>query len=624
MKKIIKYSIFCIIFSILLLLGLYVSAYALGEPQLEENRYVKMYDNSEEVFYETSANYTGQYATLDQISPLFLDAIVAIEDHRFYDHYGFDLIGIARAVITNLTSGDKSQGASTLSQQYARLLYLNNDKTWSRKIKEAYLTMQLETHLTKDEILEGYVNQVYYGHGIYGIENASYYYFNKSSKELDLNEATILAGVVNGPTYYSPLLDMEGAKARQSLVLDRMVDQELISEQQKNTTTQLTLQVATENQSLEQIQYFYYRDTVYEELDKLGFNTDYYLNQGLNIYTTLSSTHQDELIQSVETHSKDSEIQNASIIVEPYTSKILALMGGTDYGSSQYNRTINNERHIGSTIKPLLYYQALLHGFDATTMFKSEETTFQLDDGTTYSPANYDDKYANDDITLAQALAVSDNIYAMKTHLFLGEEILANFLVQLGFEDVEANASLALGTINTNVYQLANAYNIIASEGMYQEIYTIQSIVDNKGNILYTHQEETIQLLDQDICLTLAQLMTSPFDSQFTTYLGSTLSLVDLSNINAGKTGSTDVDALAVGFNPNILSVSWAGFDNNDNLIDYNDRMYAKNILVDLLTFNYYNTDLEWYKPTEHIQEIPINPLTGALDEQGTIYWFIK
>lgn len=622
MKKLIKFLILTILLGIITLIGLYITAYALGEPQIEQNRYVKMYDNNEDVFYETNANYSGQYADINNVSTYFLDAIVAIEDHRFYSHYGFDFIAIGRAVFTNILNGEKSQGASTISQQYARLLYLNNDKTWSRKIKEAFLTMQLETRLNKDEVLEGYINQVYFGHGIYGIENASYYYFAKSASDLDLNEATILAGVVNGPSYYSPLINMESAKERQSLVLSRMVDLSFISTDIANTTSQLTLQLANENQSLDKIQYFYFRDTVYDELDTLGFNTDTYLNRGLNIYTTLSTLHQDELITSIENNTDNSGIQNASVIVEPYTSKILALMGGNDYGESQFNRATDASRHIGSTIKPLLYYQALLNGFDVTTKFLSEPTTFQLDNGSTYSPSNYDDTYANEEITLAQAMAVSDNIYAMKTHLFLGTNVLSDFLIELGFQNVSPNASLALGTIDTNVMQLANAYNIIASEGLYQPIYTIQSIVDDYGTILYQRDQESMQLLDQDTCLILSQLMTSPFDTQFTTYLGSTLSLVNLQNINAGKTGSTDVDALSVGFNPNILIVNWAGYDNNDHLILYNDRMLAKNILVDMLTFSYFNDELIWYKPTENIAEIAINPLTGELDENGTIYWF--
>lgn len=581
-----------------------------------------MYDNTDEIFYETNANYTGQYVTIDNVSTDFLNAIVATEDHRFFEHIGFDFFGISRAIITNLMDGSKSQGASTITQQYARLLYLNNDKTWTRKAKEAYLTMQLESHLTKDEILEGYINQVYFGHGIYGIENASYYYFGKKSIDLDLNEASILAGVVNGPSYYSPIIDMENSKYRQSIVLSRMVDEGMISKELKNKTYLQEIVLSETNESLENIQNYYFRDTVYAELDELGFNSDLYLNKGLNIYTTLDTKFQEELIQSVDKIT--GEIQNASIIVEPYTSKILALMGGNDYGTSQFNRATSAKRHIGSTVKPLLYYEAIENGFDATTSFLSEPTTFQLEGNVTYTPANFDDCYANKEVTLAQAVAVSDNIYAMKTHLFLGEDVLTNFLMDLGFENVNETASLALGTLDTNVYQLANAYNVIASEGSYQEIYTIQSIVDNNGNILYQKEDKSIQLLDKDSCLILSQILTGTFDPQFNTYLTATMSGLQLDNINASKTGSTEVDALSVGYNPNCLAVTWVGYDNNSTLDLYSERVVAKNILMDILKLNETINGLQWYKTTDTIEEVMINPLNGELDANGTIYWFKK
>ena len=159
----------------------------MGEPDLNKNRYLKLYDDNQEIYYQSINDYTGHYVTLNNVSNYFKESIVAIEDQRFYDHRGFDPIGIMRALKVNFTNQKKSQGASTITQQYARLLYLTNAKSWSRKIKEAFLTMQLETRLSKDEILEGYINNVYFGHGIYGIENAAQYFYGKSAKELDLN-----------------------------------------------------------------------------------------------------------------------------------------------------------------------------------------------------------------------------------------------------------------------------------------------------------------------------------------------------------------------------------------------------------------------------------------------------
>lgn len=624
MKKVIKILVVLSASSFAILLSFYLIAYCFGEPDLNKNRYLKLYDDSEDIFYQSINDYAGHYVSLDDVSDDFLKSIVAIEDQRFYKHRGFDIIGIARAVKVNLTNQDKSQGASTITQQYARLLYLTNEKSWSRKIKEAFLTMQLETHLTKDEILEGYINNVYFGHGIYGIENAAKYFYGKSAKDLDLNESSMLAGVVNGPTYYSPLNDQTAARKRQSLVLDALINCGEITESQKESVLESDLNLAEVHQTDENISNNYYKDTVIDELEDLGFYTNTYLNQGLNVYTTFNQDYQKVIENSSQEYTQDSDVETASIVVAPYTSKILALTGGKDYALSQYNRATKSNRQIGSTIKPLLYYLALENGFTPTTTFLCEPTTFKLDDNTTYSPSNFNDKYAYQEITLAQAIAVSDNIYAVKTHLFLGEENLAALIKKFGLKDVKANASLALGTLNTNIYNLANMYNCLASEGVYNHLYTIEKITNDEGKILYEHQASNQQLLNQDTCLVLSQLLTSSFNDVFSTYLQATMADYQLDNINACKTGSTDFDNLAVAYNPQVLVASWVGYDDNREMTTTADKTVAKKVVYDVLNYTNENYEVSWYQPTDQIQQIPINPLTGDFDENGTIYWFKK
>lgn len=624
MKKVIKILVVLSASSFAILLSFYLIAYCFGEPDLNKNRYLKLYDDNEDIFYQSINDYAGHYVSLDDVSDDFLKSIVAIEDQRFYKHRGFDIIGIARAVKVNLTNQDKSQGASTITQQYARLLYLTNEKSWSRKIKEAFLTMQLETHLTKDEILEGYINNVYFGHGIYGIENAAKYFYGKSAKGLDLNESSMLAGVVNGPTYYSPLNDQTAARKRQSLVLDALINCGEISESQKESVLESDLNLAEVHQTDENISNNYYKDTVIDELEYLGFYTNTYLNQGLNVYTTFNQDYQKVIENSSQEYTQDSDVETASIVVAPYTSKILALTGGKDYALSQYNRATKSNRQIGSTIKPLLYYLALENGFTPTTTFLCEPTTFKLDDNTTYSPSNFNDKYAYQEITLAQAIAVSDNIYAVKTHLFLGEENLAALIKKFGLKDVKANASLALGTLNTNIYNLANMYNCLASEGVYNHLYTIEKITNDEGKILYEHQASNQQLLNQDTCLVLSQLLTSSFNDVFSTYLQATMADYQLDNINACKTGSTDFDNLAVAYNPQVLVASWVGYDDNREMTTTADKTVAKKVVYDVLNYTNENYEVSWYQPTDQIQQIPINPLTGDFDENGTIYWFKK
>ena len=624
MKKCIKIICGLAIAGVVFITSLYIVAFLSGEPDLNKNRYIKMYDDKEEMFYQSINDYSGQYVSIDNVSSYFLDSIVAIEDHRFYQHKGFDPIGIARAIKVNITKQSKRQGASSITQQYARLLYLTNEKSWTRKAKEAFLTMQLETHLTKDQILEGYINNVYFGHGIYGIENAAHYFYGKKAKDLDLNESSMLAGIVNGPSYFSPLIDLDSARKRQEIVLQSMVEENKISKKEKETVLDNDVHLAKTHEINKNMSYYYFKDTVMEELKALGFDGDTYINRGLNIHTTLNTGYQDTLTTSTTTHTKDKKVSTASVVVEPYTSKVLALMGGNDYTTSQFNRATKANRQIGSTIKPFLYYLALENGFSPSTTFLNEPTAFKLDDGSTYSPTNYNEKYAFKDITLAQAIAVSDNIYAVKTHLFLGPQNLATLLEKFGFKDVQPNASLALGTLDTNMYALANMYNCLASEGEYQEIYTIDYITDNSGNLIYQHKDKKEQLLNKDSCLILNQLLTSPFDKTFSTYLKATMEEQQLDTINACKTGTTDFDSLAVGYSPNVVVTSWVGYDDNSPLDAYKERVISKDILVDVLEYTGNTKDLKWYKPSKNIQEIAINPLTGEFDENGSIYWFKK
>lgn len=596
----------------------------MGTPDLNKNRYLKLYDNNEEIYYQTINDYAGHYVSLNNVSEYFKDSIVAIEDHRFYQHRGFDPIGILRAIKTNIATQDKSQGASTISQQYARLLYLTNEKSWSRKIKEAFLTMQLETHLSKDLILEGYINNVYFGHGIYGIENAAQYFYGKSAKDLDLNESSMLAGIVNGPSYFSPLNDETNARKRQIIVLDALVSSKKITKEQKQQVINSPLNLASEHKIDENLSNYFYKDTVIDELEELGYYNNTYLNQGLNIYTTFDENYQKILEQSAENYTKDSEVETSSIVVEPYTSKILALIGGKDYALSQFNRATKAKRQIGSTIKPILYYQAIENGFTPTTKFLNEPTTFKLEDNTTYSPSNYNNKYAYKEITLAQAIAVSDNIFAVKTHLFLGVNNLASLIKKFNIQEVNANASLALGTLNSNVYNLANMYNTLASEGIYNHLYTIEKITNDKGDIIYQHKADNKQLLNKDSCLELSQLLTAPFDKRYSTYLQATMASYQLDNINACKTGSTDFDNLAVAYNPNILVASWVGYDDNRKMASSNDKTVAKKTVVDILNYTNEIKKSTWYKPTKNLQAIAIDPISGDFDENGIIYWFKK
>ncbi len=600
---------------------IYGVSYIIAAPQIGQGHYIKMYDQNHQLFYQSDSQSND--VALKDVSKDFIESIVAIEDHRFYEHRGFDPIGILRAIKTNLTKGSMSQGASTITQQYARLLFLTNEKSWSRKITEAFLTTRLEAHYDKETILQGYINTVYFGHGIYGIRNAAKYYFNKDPKDLDLNESSLLAGVINGPEYFSPFKSMDGAKKRQKVVLDRLVEENYITQDQANQTYKTPFVLNNDPSSSLTTSYPYYRDTVIQELTKLGFYQENYINQGLHIETTLNPTVHDQLNKVVDKQMKDKdELELSSIIVDTKTSNVLAIVGGKDYNQSQFNRATSASRQIGSTIKPLLYYVALENGFSPTTKFKSEPTTFQLDNGQTYAPINFNKRYPNSEITLAQAIAVSDNIYAVKTHLFLGEQALVNILSQFEYTHVSPHPSLALGTLNTNVYELSQVYTTLANTGIYNDIHTITKITNDRGDILYEYKPQNKQLLHQDTCLILSQLMTSTFEDVYSTYSNATMAAYKTKATFAAKSGSSQYDALCAGYNPNYTIVNWCGYDDNRDLTMVNDSKTCKVIFQKMADF--LQEEDVWYEMNDHLEAKAINPLTGEFQNNGLIYWFKK
>ena len=619
LKTFIKWLRRIIISGFVFMIVIYGVSFIIEAPDLGQGHYIKMYDQQQKLYYQS--NQQSNDVSLKDVSKDFIKSIVAIEDHRFYKHRGFDPIGILRAIKANIVDGGKSEGASTITQQYARLMFLTNEKTWSRKINEAFLTTRLEAHYDKDTILQGYINTVYFGHGIYGIKNASRYYFNKEPKDLDLNESTMLAGVVNGPEYYSPFKDMKGAKARQKLVLDQLVKEKYITQQKANQVNQTPF-VLNQNRSSTLIcAYPYYKDTVIQELKELGFYQENYINQGLNIQTTLDSSIQDQLNQTVTKQMKErEELEVSSMILDSHQSSVLAIVGGKDYALSQFNRATSATRQIGSTMKPLLYYTALENGFTPTTKFKSEPTQFKMDNGKEYSPTNFNQKYAYKDITLAQAIAVSDNIYAVKTHMFLGEQTLVNALSQFGFQHVSPHPSLALGTLNTNIYQLSSIYVTFANTGIYNDVHTITKITNDDGDVLYEYKAKDQQLLNKESSLILSQLLTAPFHSQFSTYASATMTGYQTKATFAVKTGSTSYDSLCAGYNPNYTILSWTGYDDNREMNMSSDTKIPKVIFQTMA--NFLQEEDVWYQPTDKLQQIPINPITGDFQENGLVYWF--
>ena len=565
------------------------------------------------------------------MSPYIIDATIAIEDKNFYNHQGFDYLRIIKALFINAKNRKNLQGASTITQQYAKNLFLNFDKTWSRKIEEAFLTMRLEAHYSKDEILEGYLNTINYG-GIFGIENASNYYFNKSSKDLTLAEASILAGIPKSPSNYSPTQNAEAAKKRQQLILEAMEKNGYIEESEKENAikTELIYTKTTERKNLSTI--MYYQDAVISELKTIKSIPNSFLETGgLKIYTNLDMNAQSILEDQIKDKMKnDEELQIASVIMDPNNGNILAIAGGRDYSTSQFNRVTNSKRQVGSTMKPLLYYTALENGFTASTTFTSEKTTFTFSENKTYSPSNYNETYGNKPISMAAAIAYSDNIYAVKTHLFLGEENLVNFAKRLGIkENLSPIPSLALGTNEIGILDMMRAYASFANEGYKITPHFITKVEDIEGNVLYEFKEEKEAILNKSTVYILNELLANSYSKELIDYNYPTCIAIapKISKKYAIKTGTTNTDHLIFGYNKDVLIGVWMGYDDNRET-DVSTGNVMKNLWVDTIETYLKDKESNWYKTPDNVVGVLVDPITGLpATETSThkqIFYYIK
>ena len=610
---------------------LFVIAKISSKIDIKNSNSIYMYDKDGKSFYEGN-NGTKKWVKLKDISKDLVNATIYSEDKNFYNHNGFDIPRIIKSMFINIKSNDLKQGASTITQQYARNLFLTFDKTWERKIKEAWYAYKLEVTYSKDEILEGYLNTINYGNGILGIENASLYYFNKPAKNLTLAESAMLAGIPKSPNNYSPLNDEAAAKKRQKEVLQAMVNNKVItSEKMKDTVSEkLTYYGKKENLNLSTI--MYYQDAVIKELKELKVVSDETIwKEGVKIYTSLDIKAQTALEDSIKKNleGKD-EMETSAIMVNPKNGEIIALAGGKDYSKSQYNRAINSKRQVGSTMKPILYYSALENGLTPASTFLSKPTTFKIDDKTTYSPSNYGNLYPNSDITMALAICYSDNIYAIKTHLFLGEDMLVKYAKKMGITSkLEANASLPLGTNELTITEFVNAYSSLANEGVKTNNHIIRKIEDGNGDVIYKYKEKKEEILNKSYSYILSEMLANTYDTSLKSYTSPTCASIKpkLTKKYAVKSGTTDYDLWTVGYNPDVVVGVWTGYDDNRKLSS-KEYKYSKNIWADAIEEYLRDKKEVWYDKPDNVVGVLTDLNTGKVADNNSklkkILYYVK
>ena len=605
------------------LLSLRIYAQVAGAPSLTVPKASLFFDSQGNQIGDYYVNERRYWTSLDDMSPYIIDATIAVEDKDYYQHNGFDYSRIAGAVVADIKAGEMVQGASTITQQYARNLYLTHDKTWTRKLNEALYAYRLEIFYEKDDILEGYLNTVYYGHGMYGVEAASKYFFGKTSKDLTLAEASMIAGIPKGPTYYSPDADLEKATNRQHVILKLMYEQGKITKEEQEAAKKEQLTFKSEDWSDSKSIAPYFTKVVWNEATKILEERNIPISEGgWKIKTTLNQSHQKIAEEAIKNNMPDSDLQVGFVSMEPKTGYVTALIGGRDYSVSQFNRVTVTERQPGSAIKPFLYAAALENGYSPLTFKNVEKTTFTYDKGREeYSPNNVNDKFADHEISLAQALAISDNVYAVKTLVDIGYSEFRNMLERFGLNSSKKEEpSIALGTTDSSLFNLTAAYNTIAAGGLQHQPTTILSIEDAEGNIVYENKDEKAKrVIDEVDAFLLTDMMTGIFDANLNDYSPATgVSMRNkMTHTYAGKSGTTKTDQWMFGFSPTLTAGVWNGYDVNKTLIGQTEVNAPKRIWIDFMENALAGTRNETFEVPKGVEAVTVEVNSGKLSNNS-------
>lgn len=501
---------------------------------------------------------------LEEIPASFTDAVIAVEDKNFYQHHGVDMVGILRAVVTNLRQRRVAEGGSTITQQTAKNLFLTNERTLTRKIKELFYAIQLERQYSKDEILTMYCNTIYFGHGAYGVEVAARTFFGKNARDLTLSEASMLAGLPQWPSQYDPYQNPDAARQRQLIVLDRMAEEGKITLAQKEEALQQHLEYRRAQYMGGDAPYFMAMVKDYL-IEKYGERQVF--QGGLRVHTTLDLNLQQAANQAyVEgTQNWDPDLQAALVAVDPSNGHIRALIGGRDYAASNYNR-VYAKRQPGSTFKPFMYSLAIDWGFTSADKFQCKKVQFKLPNGDIYRPTDYGDKpYHWKSFTIKEAVMRSDNVVAVQVNNVLTPKETARHAEKFGFADLQPVLSLPLGSNEVTPLSMAAAYSAFANEGLYSQPIYIVKVEDPAGTILEENDVEQKQVIGAENAYVITNLMQGVLEAGGTaSHLRNTIGNIPA----AGKTGTTDDfnDAWFVGYTPRICCAVWVGYDRDKNV----------------------------------------------------------
>ncbi|MEC1605210.1 transglycosylase domain-containing protein [Bacillus halotolerans] len=589
-KKLFIPIIILVLTAFLALIG-YISIIFLGHYVIDEKKLIlhassKIVDQNGD---EVASLYTEnrEPVSINEIPKEVREAFISVEDKRFYEHHGIDVKSVGRAVYRDILAGGKVEGASTITQQLAKNIFLTHDKTFLRKTKEVIIAINLERDYSKDKLLEMYLNQLYFGHGVYGIQAASHYYFNKEVKDLTVSEGAVLAAIPKAPSTYSPVLHPDKSKERRDTILGMMNDQGYISAKEAVSAQGRTLGLNVKKQS-EAPWFDSYIDLVIQEAeDKYSISGEQLLQGGYTIKVPLDSKLQKTAYQVMKEGSyypgTDQDAEGSAVFINNKTGGVEAAIGGRDYTAKGYNR-VTAVRQPGSTFKPLAVYGPAMQEkkFKPYSLLKDELQSYG-----DYTPKNYDGRYEGE-VTMSDAITYSKNAPAVWTLNEIGVETGKSYLKANGIDIPDEGLALALGGLEKGVspLQLAGAFHTFAANGTYTEPYFISNITDEDGETIADHKEEGKRVFSKQTSWNMTRMLQQVVKKGTATsgtYHG------DL----AGKTGSTSYtgvsgatkDAWFAGYTPNITGAVWMGYDKTDqNHYLKGGSAYPTRMFKDILT----------------------------------------
>jgi penicillin-binding protein 4 len=542
----------------------------ISEIHLQQNSYI--YDRNNQLIAEHMNEQRRKYIPLSEIPDIVKQIFIITEDARFYEHFGVDIAGVTRAAIVNAKSGSFEQGGSTITQQLARNIFLNHEKTFNRKLSELFYSYQLEKKLTKEKILELYLNAVYFQNGVYGIETAANYYFNRSLKQLSIGELAFICAIPNNPSLYDPLTHFNETKKRQERILQMLLEKGIINQEtfQAARSEKISLRIQKPiDRFPDYVTYVYHElkqlialteGLTGEQLDK---RTSEILQSGVRIYTALNPRLQQTAIDTFQTYLPYENVQGSAVVIDHTTDEIVALTGGKNFKKFNFHRAFQAYRQPGSAIKPLLVYGPYIDLFRASPSSLINAGTFCKDG---YCPKNYGNRVYGT-VTLETALKYSYNTPAVRLLNQIGIHQGFAYLKKFEFSGLTAQdyalpAAIGGFTKGMTPLELTNAYTTFAHDGIFQKAYAIRKVTDLHGNVLYERPKQAKRVWSKKTNDAMRQMLSKVVKE------GTAKKAYFTSPYIGGKTGTTNgyKDLWFIGLTNHYTAGVWVGQDKPTNM----------------------------------------------------------